>query len=268
MTRRAISLAAFIACFGLCGTRPVYAQGDEAADGQPRPVAAKVAKRADNVVPVDQQHQASASHEASAEHEAEENLSFSDINWYQGLLGESDDAEPGLLFRPKGMPAPFLATIINWLVLVWLIVMFARKQLPAALKKRKASLVQGMEEAARVKTQAETRLNELETKLSHVDDEIERIKAEMQRASELERERVLREAEDRRVRMERDAARLIETELESAKEELRRDVVDAALRQAADEVGRQMTGHDQERLFQEALGSLKGLPNKSLGGRV
>jgi len=166
------------------------------------------------------------------------------------------------------MPAPFLATLINWLVLVWLIVSVAKKQLPIALKKRKASLVQGMEEAARVKAQAEAHLAELESKLSHVDEEIERIKTEMQRTSELERERVLREAEERRLRMERDAARLIETELESAKEQLRRDVVTAALQQATQEVSRQVNAGDHDRLFEEAIGSLKGLPNKSLGGRA
>jgi F-type H+-transporting ATPase subunit b len=116
--------------------------------------------------------------------------------------------------------------------------------------------------------QGQSHLKELEDKLSHVDEEIERIKTEMKRNSEIERERVLREAEERRVRMERDASRLIETELEAAKEQLRRDVVDAALRQASDEVIRQLTGQDQERLFDEALRSLKGLPNKSLGGRA
>ena len=279
MTRRWCSLVGFVACFGFCGTRPVFAQDDEAPSrGRPQAAAVQAPPKADYFSMSDNHgkqalrgttaaHAEPATHEGSAAHGEEEDVSFRNINWYYGLIGESDDAKPSLLFRPKGMPTPFLATFINWLVLVWLIVTVARKQLPAALKKRKASLVSGMQEAARLRAQAQGRLGELETKLSHVDEEIERIKAEMQRASELERERVLREAEDRRIRMERDAARLIESELQGAKEELRRDVVNAALRQATDEVGRQMTGHDQERLFEEALGSLKGLPSKSLGGR-
>lgn len=284
---RWISVVAF-AAVGLCVTHPLYAQGERAE--APHPVAVEQAAPALNAP----EHQtAEAEHGAAAEravvaaghgspeqaaaeghaahaagdHE-EDNLSVSDINWYWGFISESDDPEPSLLFRPKGMPAPFLATLINWLVLVWLIVAVAKKQLPIALKKRKASLVQGMEEAARVKAQAEAHLAELETKLSHVDEEIERIKADMQRAGEVERERVLREAEERRLRMERDAARLIETELESAKEQLRRDVVTAALQQATQEVSRQVSTSDQDRLFEEAIGSLKGLPNKSLGGRA
>jgi len=286
--RRSISVVAF-AAVGLCVTHPLFAQGERAK--VPHPVAVEQAASAVN--PLGHPAAAGVAHEAIAEHAAppghdgaalsdaeghgehaaaghheEENLSFSDINWYWGFISESDNPEPSLLFRPKGMPAPFLATLINWLVLVWLIVAVAKKQLPIALKKRKANLVQGMEEAARVKAQAEAHLAELESKLSHVDEEIERIKAEMQRASEVERERVLREAEERRLRMERDAARLIQTELESAKEQLRRDVVTAALAQATQEVSRQVNTGDQDRLFEEAIGSLKGLPNKSLGGRA
>ena len=212
--------------------------------------------------------EAKATAQASAEHEEEEGTSFSDINWYYGLIGEKDHVEPSILWRPTGMPAPFLATGLNWLILMSLIVVFARKQLPAALKKRKATIVSGMEEAGRVRAQAENRLNELEEKLSHVDEEIELIKAEMRRASEQERERILQEAVERRVRIERDAARLIETELEGAKDELRREVVAKALEQATEEVARQLTGQDQQSLFDEALGSLKKLPSDSLGGRA
>jgi F-type H+-transporting ATPase subunit b len=282
--RRHVSLIAFIA-FGLCGTPPLFAQSEHVAPPQPAPAQAAVHARAAhnehaqvatqneaagnlvNPSDVHTEHAAEGHGEHAGAHE-EEDVSFSDINWAYGLLGESDDAEPSLLFRPKGMPAPFLATFINWLVLMGLLVAFAKKQLPAALKKRKANLVQGMEEAARVKAQAEAHLAELETKLSHVDEEIEQLKSDMKRQSEVEREKILREAEERRARMERDAARLIMTELEAAKEQLRREVVTAALQKATDQVSRQVTGGDQERLFQEALGSLKGLPNKSLGGRA
>ncbi|GEM_PF-1886746 len=261
-----------------CGTLPVHAQGEPAGEVQAQPAQNPAAAHpggalqpAGNIVTPAEVHPepgTAADHGEQAAAHGEEHVSIDQVNWFYGIIGESDDPEPSLLFRPRGMPAPFLAAFINWLVLVWLIVAFAKKQLPAALKKRKASLVQGMEEAGRVKAQAESHLAELETKLSHVDQEIEQLKADMQRASEIERERILREAEERRGRMERDAARLIMTELEAAKEQLRRDVVTAALQQATEEVSRQVSAHDQERLFEEALGSLKGLPSNSLGGRA
>lgn len=174
--------------FGLCFTRPAVALSNDAH--------ANVASESHRAAAT-HEPEAAEQHEAAGHGEHEQDVSVSDINWIYGLIGEKDNVEPSLLWRPTGMPAPFLATCLNWLVLVSLIVILARKQLPAALKKRKANIVSGMEEAGRVKTQAESRLNELEEKLSHVDEEMERIKAEMRRASELERERVLREAEER-----------------------------------------------------------------------
>lgn len=278
--RRVLSVAALAAVSALCLARPSLAEPEHAAaPGQPalaegNAVAAHVAHEVEtsgNPAIAGGEHAPAghAAHEAAGHgHDEEENLSFSDINWFYGIIGESDTTEPNLLFRSKGMPAPFLATLINWGVLVWLIASLAKKQLPVALKRRKAMLVQGMEEASRVKSESEARLAELEGKLSHVDEEIARIKSDMQLASQLERERILKEADERRTRLERDAARLIETELEAAKEQLRRDMVAAALAQASEEVSRQMTNTDQDRLFNDALGSMKSLPNNSLGGRA
>lgn len=277
--RRVLSVAALAAVSALCLARPSLAEPEHAAAlGQPvlaegNAAAAHAAHNGDtsgNAVTAGGEHAptAHAAHEAGHGHDEEENLSFSDINWFYGIIGESDTTEPNLLFRSKGMPAPFLATLINWGVLVWLIASLAKKQLPVALKRRKATLVQGMEEASRVKSESEARLAEFEGKLNHVDEEIARIKSDMQLASQLERERILKEADERRTRLERDAARLIETELEAAKEQLRRDMVAAALAQASEEVSRQMTNADQDRLFNDALGSMKSLPNNSLGGRA
>ena len=247
---------------GLCFARPALAFAQDAPAGETRGAAHEHGQAA---APG---HEASAGAEGEhAAHHEHEEVSFSDINWVYGLIGESE-GEPTLFFRPKGMPAPFLATLINWGVLVSLIVVFAKKQLPAALKKRKAAIVQGIEEAGRVKSTAESRLHALEAKLSHVDEEIDNIKADMKRTSEAERERILREAEERRGRMERDAVRLIETELEGAKEKLRREVVDAALQLASQKVTNQLTAQDQQALFEEALGSLKNLPPNSLGDRA
>lgn len=204
--------------------------------------------------------------EAAAEHEAVP--TFDDINWYYGFFGEEEGAEPSLLVRPKGMGTPFLATLFNWGILVGLIVVLARKQLPIALAKRKAQIVQGMEEAAKMLAESKARLAELDAKLAKTDSEIERIKREMARAGELERERILQEAVERRVRMERDAHRLIETEMEAAHESLRRFVVEQALANAKEQLQGQVKPEDQQRLFEESLVSLKKLPARSFGGQA
>jgi F-type H+-transporting ATPase subunit b len=210
---------------------------------------------------------AAAEHHA-AHHESDQPPTLDDINWAYGFLGESDDGEPSILYRPKGMQPPFLATLLNWACFVAVIVLVAKKQLPDALAKRKASIVQGMQDAKKARDESAERLREYEDKLAKIDRDIERIKDEMRKAGELERDRILAEAVERRTRMERDARRLIETELEATKESLRRHVVQIALATAKKSVETEVEATDQQRLFDEAMASLKKLPARSLGGRT
>ena len=67
-----------------------------------------------------------------------------------------------------------------------------------------------MEEAARMKSDAEKSLAEYEQKLASIDQEIERVRREMRAAGESERVRILADARARRERMERDARLLVE----------------------------------------------------------
>ncbi len=213
-------------------------------------------------------HAEEAGEHGSAHAGVEEPPQFEDINWYYGLWGEQDGVEPSLLWRPTGMPVPFAATLFNWGILVALIAVVARKQVPAALAKRKAQIVQGMEDAAKMLAESKERLAELDAKLAKIDSEIERIRSEMAKAGERERERILEEAVERRVRMERDAHRLIETELEAARESLRQFVVEKALLNAKEQIQSQLRPEDQSRFFEDALVSLKKLPSRSFGGHV
>lgn len=210
---------------------------------------------------------ADAAH-TTAGHGSAEPPTLDQINWFYGFLGESDEVEPSLAYRPKGMTSPLLATLINWAIFVSLIVMLAKKQIPLALAKRKAGIVQGMNDAQKARDESAALLGEYESKLAKIDQDIERIKDEMRRAGEQERERILAEAVERRTRMERDARRLIETELDAAKESLRREIVQSAIASAKHTVESKLAASDQQRLFDEAIASLKKLPARSLGERA
>ncbi|HEX6764723.1 MAG TPA: ATP synthase F0 subunit B, partial [Polyangiaceae bacterium] len=105
-----------------------------------------------------------AEHEAAAEHAeahaAEHHApSFGEINWYYGLLFEREGVEPSLLFRPKGMPVPFLGYAFNAFVLYAILYRFAKKPLREGLARRKATIERGMKEAAELKAEARARLD-------------------------------------------------------------------------------------------------------------
>src|SRR5437868_15039215 len=127
------------------------------------------------------------------------------------------------------MAPPFLANIINAAVLFTIIIVAGKKPIAEGLRKRKERIVQGMDEAGRMKAEAEKRLAEYEEKLKHIDTEVARIRSEMREAAELERRRVLAEAKERRDRMERDAKLLVEQETKAAREPLARETGAAAM---------------------------------------
>lgn len=180
-----------------------------------------------------------------------------EINWFYGLLFEGKEgAEPNLLVRPKGMQPPLGAMLLNTGLLLYIVIRFGRRPLSDALKKRKSSIMQGIQDAARMKDEAAARLADYEEKLAHTDQEIERVKREMREAGEAERARILAEAKERRARMERDAQVLIEQEIKAARQELMREMIDSAVKSAAERMAKELGSADQQRLADEYLASL------------
>jgi F-type H+-transporting ATPase subunit b len=180
-----------------------------------------------------------------------------EFNWAYGFIGEKEGVEPSLAYRPKGMAPPFLANVINAAILFTIIVVAGKKPIALGLRKRKERIVQGMEEAGRMKAEAAARLAEYEEKLKHIDHEIERVRTEMRAAAESERRRVLTEAKERRERMERDARLLVEQETKAARETLSRETVVAAVKTAEDLIAKSLAPADHERMAVEYFDTLR-----------
>ena len=209
----------------------------------------------------DEEPQGSAEQEAASSGHGEEEHEGGEINWAYGFLGEKEGVAPDLLYRPKGMPPPFLANLANAGLLFAVLVTFGRKPIAEGLKQRKRRIVAGMEEAARMKAEAQTELAQYEDKLKRLDQEVERIKTAMRESAELERRRVLAEAKERRERMERDAHLLVEQESKAARDALVRETVMGALASAEEMLATHMTQADHDRLtgeYADSIGRAKG----------
>jgi F-type H+-transporting ATPase subunit b len=192
----------------------------------------------------------------AAGHDAHHAPSLHDVNWYYGLLLEREGVEPSLLFRPKGMPVPFLGYVLNALALYAIIYAFAKKPIREGLTRRKAKIEQGMKDAAEVRKQARARVEEYEQKLASIEEEVERVRRDMRRDGELERARILTDARARRERMERDARLLVEQEFAAVRDVLLRETVQAALRSATETLKARVTPADHARLADEYLARL------------
>jgi F-type H+-transporting ATPase subunit b len=173
------------------------------------------------------------------------------------MVGEKEGAPPSLLWRPKGMPVPYAAQWLNFVLLFGVAYAFGKDRVRAALAKRKSTILHSIEEASKMREDAEGRLADYEDRLQHIDTEIERITQHMREAGEAERARILGEAGDRRERMERDAKILIDQELKATREQLYRDTVRGAVRAAERALQAEVSIADQQRVAREYLEAVR-----------
>ena len=202
-----------------------------------------------------------------AEHGDDHAPTLDDFNWYYGLISEKEGVEPSLLFRPKGMPVPFAALLLDSLILYLLLYRTLGKPVREGLKRRKDGILRGMEEAAKMKREAEGQLAFYEEKLAKIDQDVQELRAQTRHAAETESARILSEAKDRRIRMERDAHQLVEQELKATREQLSAETIQSALRSAEAALLQKITEADQQRLGEEYLNGLAKAAG-SLRGRL
>lgn len=201
------------------------------------------------------------------DHGGEHVPSFDEINWFYGMVGEKEGVEPNILFRPPGMPAPFGALLVNTAILYFILYRIFRKPISEGLRNRKANIMRGMEEAARMRREAEEQLAFYEAKLAGIDEEVQRIKREMREAGEAERARILAEARERRERMERDAHVLIEQELKGVREQLLHETLTSAIRSAEQLIAQRLGPSEQQAFAERHLADIRSAAS-SLRGRV
>lgn len=204
-------------------------------------------------------------------------------NWWQGILmvnneaakfgapdahghfHREDSAISQLLYRyendkdecdPKNQPAPFLASVLNFGLLAFVLYRFGKKPLAEALSARKKAMMQEIDTATTLKDEAEARLTDYEDKLENLDETLEQMKQDFATQSEVERKHVLAEAEERKIRMKRDVELRIEQELKAAKQQLLLESVEAAVLGAEALLKSKIAAADQDRSADQYLAGL------------
>jgi F-type H+-transporting ATPase subunit b len=182
------------------------------------------------------------------------------INWWHGVLGEKEGAKPGFLWRAPGEPPPFVATVFNFALLVYAFVYFGRKPLREALAKRKEDITREMQEAQRIREEAEKRVQQYEERFGRLAEELDRIRRELREQGERDRDRIIREAEERAAKLRADAAYLLDQELSEIRRTLLAETVDHAVRLASELIGQHGTPSDHDRFAEVFLAQLKARP--------
>jgi F-type H+-transporting ATPase subunit b len=165
------------------------------------------------------------------------------INWASGSpLGNKQSA--------------YLYSAINFLILIGIYWYFGRKPIAEALATRRANVAKEIEEAQRMKDEAEARAKQYQAKLASLEQELATARQALVDAGRGEKERIVKEAEEKAARMKKDAEFLIDQELKQMRQDLWRDTVALAVGTAEELLKKRITQADQERIAEDYLADL------------
>jgi F-type H+-transporting ATPase subunit b len=146
---------------------------------------------------------------------------------------------------------------VNLLLLLGVIVYFARSPLQSYMAERRSSIEQNLESARRELASAEARLAECKTRVDSLDREIEEIRGAVRAQAETERDRLLADARVAADRIRRDAQLAIEQEGRRARQLLREEAAEMAVQLAGEILKGQVGDADRARLVDEFVASIE-----------
>lgn len=191
----------------------------------------------------------------------------------QRILGAVGIVWAAILAAPAGVWAAeaegegwgWLGTAGRWFnlaIIVGLLAFALRKSLPLYFQKRRQSIQDEIQEATRVRQEAEAKLEEVQSRLASLDSELENIRQEARRNAEAEGRRLLEEARADGEKIIAAAEREVDNLRRHAREELREYASQLALDLAEEQI-RKSIGEDDEtrvvnRFFEQLSDSGKG----------
>lgn len=206
------------------------------------------------------EHAAAAHAEAGhgAEHGAhheEEGI----VNWWSWDYGASaQDPEH------KDWPAPFGWALINFGVFLYILSRILWRPMKAGMIDRHEKIKSELDEASRLRKEAEGQLAEFTKKVANADHEVEVLLQQLRKEAQADRARIIATAEAEAQRLRTEADRQIQVEIERARAELRKETVEAALKAAEELLRSKVSADDQRQLAERYVSSVEKA--RSTGG--
>ena len=169
---------------------------------------------------------------------------------------------------PLAAPAPrgakraagLLCPTINFVLLIAVLVYFARKPIQTFFADRRAAIRKELDDAAALQRRAEERYAQWQRRLVDLERELEEIRAGAQERAEAERASLLADARAAAERIRADAANAVEQELRRARAGLREEASELAVELAAGILREQVTAQDRDRLIDEFIERVERAP--------
>ena len=178
-----------------------------------------------------------------------------------GGFGDGQNVDPKTGKTVDGAEEPMSAAIVfMFLNFVLLMALLVWKGKPAAQKlaaERHDQIKTALDEAAKLRKQAQDKLNEYETKLKDADAEIKKLVDGIRTDAEADKARILANAAKQSAQMKRDAELRIAAEIEIARAVLTREVTAAASAATEKLLRAKMMPADQQNLVSSFITDIK-----------
>ena len=149
-------------------------------------------------------------------------------------------------------------TIVNFLLLVWLLHKFAWKSIIGALEKREKQIADDKAAAAQARQEAQNIKAELDARLQQIAQEAAKKMQEAVALGNAQKEQLLNETKQQAERLIEQAKAQIETEKNQALADVREQVVSTALLAAAKVTQQQLNAQSAEKVVDEVLRQVSG----------
>jgi F-type H+-transporting ATPase subunit b len=158
--------------------------------------------------------------------------------------------------------------VVNLILIVGVVVYFGRAPIKSFLAERRQKIAEGIAEAQRELASAEKRLGECQARAARLDDELAEIRRMVRDQAVADRERILADARATAERIRRDAVVAAEQEVRHARESLRAETADLAVRLAGEILHTQVTEDDRARLVDDFVERVAEAPAAGADART
>ncbi|MES2745043.1 MAG: ATP synthase F0 subunit B [Bdellovibrionota bacterium] len=150
----------------------------------------------------------------------------------------------------------FLFPYINLAIFLALAVYILKKPILNALAGKRSSYLTMLERANLAREEAERKHRELEARLKGLDAEIAKMRGEVKNAAEQEAAAILTSGGNLAEHLKREAKRIAEAEIASAKEAIRAEILQQVREKTADELKRTLDDTRQHKILKQSLNDL------------
>jgi len=147
--------------------------------------------------------------------------------------------------------------VLNFLILAFFLVKLLKEPLSRFLQESARSIRENLQGTEEAYLQAEGELEEVEKRLESLEEETQKLRTAIGELGEKERDKIIANARQTAEHTLEKARLEAGYSVEQAKSQLRRQVIDEAVRIAEESVRKAITNSDQKRLVDEYLHNLK-----------